>query len=143
MLTGYTAYGKNGTKYTGSMENKAAWTNTPTTNGKVTIPAGYHSGNGYVDTSTVYKSALPVVLQTALTSSQNTKTVNIADKYTNYKNITSNNIVIGFKGKFSTSDGVISCSYDSTTGDIRIIVPINQSSGTVYIIIYETSAASK
>lgn len=36
------------------MANKGAWTNTPTGSGKVTIPAGYHNGNGYVDTSKSY-----------------------------------------------------------------------------------------
>lgn len=55
LLTGNTAYGKNGTKYTGSMANKGAWTSSPKTSGKVTIPAGYHNGSGYVDTSNVYK----------------------------------------------------------------------------------------
>ena len=58
LLTGNTAYGKNGTKYTGSMANKGAWTNMPTSSGKVTIPAGYHNGSGYVDTSSVYKAGL-------------------------------------------------------------------------------------
>ena len=58
LLTGNTAYGKNGVKYTGSMANKGAWTNTPTTKGKVTIPAGYHNGSGYVDTTSVYNKGM-------------------------------------------------------------------------------------
>ena len=40
------------------MANQGAWTNTPTGNGKVTIPAGYHNGNGYVDTSAVWNAAV-------------------------------------------------------------------------------------
>ena len=36
------------------MANQGAWTNTPTGSGKITIPAGYHNGSGYVDTATVY-----------------------------------------------------------------------------------------
>ena len=39
------------------MTNQGAWTNTPTASTKVKIPAGYHNGNGYVDTSTVYTNA--------------------------------------------------------------------------------------
>ena len=58
LLTGNTAYGKNGVKYTGSMANKGAWTNTPSTKGKVTIPAGYHNGSGYVDTTSVYNAGV-------------------------------------------------------------------------------------
>ena len=58
LLTGHTAYGKNGTKYTGSMANKGSWTNTPTSKGKVTVPAGYHNGSGYVDTTSVYNSGV-------------------------------------------------------------------------------------
>lgn len=38
----------------GTMANKGAWTNIPIAKGKVTIPAGYHNGSGYVDTTSVY-----------------------------------------------------------------------------------------
>ena len=38
--------------------NRGAWTSTPTSSGKVTIPAGYHSGSGYVDTSKVYNAGM-------------------------------------------------------------------------------------
>lgn len=41
MLSGYTAYGKNGTKYTGSIPSKGAATITPGTSNK-TIAAGYY-----------------------------------------------------------------------------------------------------
>ena len=57
LLTGNTAYGKNGVKYTGSMPNNGSWKNTPSTNGQVKIPKGYHDGTGYVDTSNVYTAA--------------------------------------------------------------------------------------
>ena len=58
LLSGVTAYGKDGVKYTGSMANKGAWTNTPSTQGKVTIPAGYHNGQGYIDTTSVYNKGI-------------------------------------------------------------------------------------
>lgn len=51
LLTGYTAYGKNGTKYTGSMVNNGAVskTFTPSTSSQsYIIPAGYHNGSGKV-----------------------------------------------------------------------------------------------
>ena len=38
------------------MTNRGTWTSTPTSSGKVTIPAGYHNGSGYVDTSKVYSA---------------------------------------------------------------------------------------
>jgi len=43
-----------GSLLTGTMPDNGAWTNTPTESGKVTIPEGYHDGNGYVDTATAY-----------------------------------------------------------------------------------------
>lgn len=48
LLTGVTAYGKNGTKYTGSMANKGAVASTINPGGSYTIPAGYHNGLGKV-----------------------------------------------------------------------------------------------
>ena len=56
LLTGYTAYGKNGTKYTGSMTNNGAVskTFTPSSSSQsYTIPAGYHNGSGKVTCNAV------------------------------------------------------------------------------------------
>ena len=53
-MQGKTFTNSTGVGLTGTMPNKGAWTNTPTSKGKVTIPAGYHNGSGYVDTSGVY-----------------------------------------------------------------------------------------
>ena len=55
ILSGYTAWVK-GSKITGTMANRGAWSSTPTGSGSVTIPAGYHNGSGKVDTTTVYKN---------------------------------------------------------------------------------------
>jgi len=52
LLTGYTAYGANGVKYTGSMVNNGAVskTITPSTSAQsYTIPAGYHNGSGKIN----------------------------------------------------------------------------------------------
>lgn len=50
VLTGQTFYAS-GTKKTGNMANNGAWTGRIGVNGKITIPAGYHNGSGYVDQS--------------------------------------------------------------------------------------------
>lgn len=54
VLTGKMFTNNRGVGLTGTMPNQGTWTNTPTGSGKVTIPAGYHNGSGYVDTATVY-----------------------------------------------------------------------------------------
>lgn len=48
LLAGITAYGKNGTKYTGTMANRGAVTQALNCGGSYTIPAGYHNGNGKI-----------------------------------------------------------------------------------------------
>lgn len=40
------------------MTNRGAWTSKPVSSGKVTVPAGYHNGSGYVDTSSVYSAGV-------------------------------------------------------------------------------------
>ena len=56
VLAGKTFTNTSGVGIAGAMANQGAWTNTPTASGKVTIPAGYHNGSGYVDTSGVYEA---------------------------------------------------------------------------------------
>ena len=58
VLTGKTFTNATGVGISGSMANKGAWTNTPTAKGKVTIPAGYHNGSGYIDTTSVYNKGM-------------------------------------------------------------------------------------
>ena len=47
VLTGKTFY-SGGSKKTGAMTNQGAWSTTKTSNGSVTIPAGFHNGSGKV-----------------------------------------------------------------------------------------------
>ena len=47
VLTGKTFY-SGGSKKTGTMTNQGAWSTTKTSNGDVTIPAGFHNGSGKV-----------------------------------------------------------------------------------------------
>lgn len=54
VLKGVTFTNSSGVGLSGTMPNKGAWTNTPTSSIKVMIPEGYHNGSGYVDTAVVY-----------------------------------------------------------------------------------------
>ncbi len=48
ILAGKKSVDATGAEITGTMTNNGAWTSTKTSNGSVTIPAGYHNGNGKV-----------------------------------------------------------------------------------------------
>lgn len=55
VLSGYTFYKDNAkSKLTGSMANRGTWTSTISPGSSVTIPAGYHNGNGWVQASKDY-----------------------------------------------------------------------------------------
>ena len=56
ILSGRTAY-VNGAKVTGSMSNKGAWSNRLGINGSITIPEGYHNGQGKITQSIATKGA--------------------------------------------------------------------------------------
>ena len=72
ILSGKTAW-VNGSKITGTMTNRGAWSSTPTGSGSVTIPAGYHNGSGKVNTSTVYKNGYNAGYSAAETAIQKYK----------------------------------------------------------------------
>lgn len=57
VLSGQTFYA-GGTKKTGNMANRGAWTGRIGVNGKIAIPAGYHNGSGYVDQSITAKGSI-------------------------------------------------------------------------------------
>ena len=57
VLNGQTFYA-GGTKKTGNMANRGAWTGRIGVNGKIAIPAGYHNGQGYVDQSITAKGSI-------------------------------------------------------------------------------------
>lgn len=48
ILAGKKSVNTSGDEITGTMTNRGAWTTSKTSNGDVTIPAGYHNGNGKV-----------------------------------------------------------------------------------------------
>lgn len=48
ILAGKKSVDATGAEITGTMTNRGAWTSTKTSNGSVTIPAGYHNGSGEV-----------------------------------------------------------------------------------------------
>lgn len=56
VLAGKTFANTSSDSVAGTMTNRGAWTSSPTASGKVTIPAGYHNGRGYVNTVGVYNT---------------------------------------------------------------------------------------
>ena len=58
VLSGKTFTNSSGVGISGTMKNNGAWTSNPGASGKVTIPAGYHNGSGYVDTTSVYNAGV-------------------------------------------------------------------------------------
>ena len=76
-MTSTTTIADVATKIAG-VTNRGAWTSSPTSSGKVTIPAGYHSGSGYVDTSGVYNTG-----QVSIKRGTKTATFSIAKSTSN------------------------------------------------------------
>ena len=54
VLAGKTFANTSNDSVAGTMTNRGAWNSSPTASSKVTIPAGYHNGSGYVNTAGVY-----------------------------------------------------------------------------------------
>lgn len=54
VLTGKTFTNDDGVEYTGTMANNGAWTGSTNGDENVTIPEGYHNGNGYVSGKGAY-----------------------------------------------------------------------------------------
>lgn len=54
VLSGSTFSTSTGIGLTGTMKNNGGWSLSSSGNGKVTIPAGYHNGSGYIDLSGSY-----------------------------------------------------------------------------------------
>ena len=77
--------------------NRAAWTSTPTSSGKVTVPAGYHNGSGYVDTSKVYNAGVSAggyTIKQVYSGSNYKGTVNIKSSYPDiYSSVTVDNFL--------------------------------------------------
>ena len=57
VLDGKTFTNESGIGLVGTMEDHGAWMNTPVESEKVSIPIGYHNGEGYVDTSVCVQNA--------------------------------------------------------------------------------------
>jgi len=118
ILNGQTAVVK-GSTITGTMIDNGAWTNTPTSSGKVTIPVGYHNGSGYVDTTSIYNAGYnagkPSKTQTVSQTKSTSGYVDLAYALT--------------FSEFSTITGVTSISFSGSTG-LKILA-MNISGNTV------------
>ena len=59
ILAGKKSVDATGAEITGTMTNQGAWTSTKTSNGSVTIPAGYHNGSGKVTVNVSSTTTIP------------------------------------------------------------------------------------
>lgn len=73
VLAGKTFSNKQSNALTGSMPNNGTWTSSSSGSGKVTIPAGYHNGSGYVDCSGAYNKGVTDADNRANSNSANYK----------------------------------------------------------------------
>ena len=87
VLSGYTFANASSDSLTGSMTNRGAWTGTGTPTGnntaKVTIPAGYHNGSGYVTANGATSYAAGVAAQKAVNWTETWKIQTNADSVEN------------------------------------------------------------
>lgn len=89
VLTGKTFY-SGGSKKTGTMTNNGAWTSTATSNGSVTIPAGYHNGSGKVTVNVAASGSTYSTLEPDSKTVSSYHYVNFTDSA--FSNITTSNI---------------------------------------------------
>ena len=59
ILAGKKSVDATGAEITGTMTNQGAWTSTKTSNGSVTIPAGFHNGSGKVTVNVSSTTTIP------------------------------------------------------------------------------------
>lgn len=138
VLNGKTFTNAYGIGIKGTMPNNGAWINTPTDKGKVTIPAGFHDGNGYVDTTVIYNSGYnsAATAATPKVLSSNKNNGNYDYSYKTTEQIT-NGIIIVTKFYYNASiNGVFPSEPIIDTPQISL------SSGTATLIIDEEQKKS-
>lgn len=84
ILSGKIAIGSDGELLTGTMTDRGVWTSSPTSSGKVTIPAGYHNGSGYVNTSGVYNAGYNIGYSDGLEDGESNSTSSAYATYFTY-----------------------------------------------------------
>jgi hypothetical protein len=115
-----------GTGISGTMTNNGAWTGTVTPDlTAVTIPAGYHNGSGYVNTTI---NNIPTLFQSAVTMSPQgdpiTRTFNCTS-LRNYQKATIDNFLLVityiYAGSSGNSYGTgVTKSYNASTGVLTL-----------------------
>ena len=111
-----------------SVNNRGAWTSTPTSSGKVTIPAGYHNGSGYVDTSKVY------------TAGQSTIVTQTKSGGKGVSKGSSSSLILTFE-QLSKISGVSSISI-SGVGERLVTTSISISGNTITFKLYNSSSST-
>lgn len=94
VLAGKTFSNKQSNALTGTMPNNGTWTSSSSGSGKVTIPAGYHNGSGYVDCSGAYNKGVTDADNRANSNSANYK-AGYNKGYTNGNSVKPSNMIIG------------------------------------------------
>lgn len=153
ILAGKKSIDANGAEITGTMTNNGAWTSTKTSNGSVTIPAGYHNGSGKVtvnvstsiatgaldtpsinfDTTTGEFTATSKVKTSGYISTSETKTASytitryLGGEYTPTKA----SKTVSLTGKYCTGDAVIKGDNNLVPENIKSGVSIFGVEGTL------------
>ena len=137
VLSGKTFTNNSSVGISGTMTNRGAWTSTPTAKGKVTIPAGYHNGSGYVDTDSVYNAGVEYGSNIYKATVFRSSPVDMKQYTNNWANLTSDDFIVGtevievkassgggnstkiYGSSFTESNhNITTFSYNNTTGEL-------------------------
>lgn len=102
MLSGVTAYGGDGTKYTGSIASKSG-TDITASGDTVTVPAGYYSSQQTKAVATGSATAAATITGTSATVSTGTNTITLTKSVSNTPQVTAGYVASGTAGNSSVS----------------------------------------
>ena len=102
MLSGVTAYGGDGTKYTGSIASKSG-TDITASGDTVTVPAGYYSSQQTKAVASGSATAAATITGTSATVSTGTNTITLTKSVSNTPQVTAGYVSSGTAGNSSVS----------------------------------------
>jgi len=120
----------NGNTLTGTMANNGAVTKTLNAGGSYTIPAGYHNGNGYVDTSKVYNTGVSVGRPNKTQTLSSSYTFSGKSSYTFRFTFSGMTTVAGVTSLSNSYSQDLAPSSVSVSGNVVSVNVFNTSSGT-------------
>ncbi len=140
LLAGYTAHNASGELITGIMPNKGAWTANTTGNSNVSIPAGYHNGQGYISGAGAYSKGVVDADARTNTNSANYKSGYNAGVAATKKGTAGTGDVLA--GKTFTNAGSVGAAGTmanrgawtaNTTGNSNVTIPAGYHNGSGYV----------